>query len=148
VAFIDHDEVERFDGDLRVVNDRQRLFDKRGFRLEQRAFLILFGKVLLSFEHGVEPLNGGDADFRGRGNGVLLQVLNGVLLGELVAVRRAYELLKLVECLFPQVVAIHQEQNPPGMGVLDEPVTEVDGGKGLAAPRGHLNERAWPVGCE
>ena len=30
VALIDHDEVERLDGDFRVVDDRQRLLDERG----------------------------------------------------------------------------------------------------------------------
>ena len=141
VALIDHDEVERLDGNLRVVDDRQRLLDERGFRLEQRAFLVLLQEVLLALEHRVEPLDRRDADLGGRVDGVLLQVLDGVFLGELVAVVRADELLELVERLLAQVVAVHQEQNPLGLGELDEPVAEVDGGEGLAAAGGHLDQR-------
>ena len=44
----------------------------------------------------------------------LLQVLDGVFLGELVAVHRADELLELVERLLAEVVAVHEEENALG----------------------------------
>ena len=114
-------------------------------RLEQRAFLVLFEEVLLALEHRVEPLDRRDADLCGRVDGVLLQVLDGVFLGELVAVVRADELLELVERLLAQVVAVHQEQDALGLGELDEPVAEVDGGERLAAAGRHLDQRAGPI---
>ena len=41
-----------------------------------------------------------------------------------------------------EVVAVHQEQDALGAGVLDEPVAEVDGGEGLAGAGGHLDQGA------
>ena len=140
VAFIDHDEVEHLDGNLGVVDDWQRLLEKRILRLEQRAFFVLFLEVFLTLEHRVESLDRRDADLRSRSDRVLLQMLNAVLLGELVAVDGTDELLELIERLFAQVVSIHQEKDPFGIGVLDEPVAEIDGGEGFAAAGRHLDE--------
>ena len=67
-----------------VVDDRQRLLDERVLGLEQRAFLVLLLELLLALEHRVEPLDRRDAHLGGRVDGVRLQVLDGVLLGELV----------------------------------------------------------------
>jgi len=50
----------------------------------------------------------------------------------LVAVDGADELLEFVEGLLPQVVAVDQEQNPFGVGVLDQPVTDVDRREGFS----------------
>ena len=60
---------------------------------------------------------------------LLLQVLDGVFLGELAAVVRADVLLELVERLLAQVVAVHQEEDALGPGELDEAVAEDDGGE-------------------
>ena len=61
---------------------------------------------------------------------------------------RADELLELVERLLAQVVAVHQEEDALGLGELDEPVAEVDGGERLAAAGRHLDQRTGPVGGE
>ena len=58
---------------------------------------------------------------------------------------RADKLLELVERLIAEVAAVHQEQNAPRIGELDEPIAEVDGGEGLAAARGHLDQGARAV---
>src|ERR1019366_1454308 len=71
-----------------------------------------------------------------------------VLLSEFVAIHRADELLELVERLLAQVVPVHEEENAPGIGVLDEPVAEVDGGESLAAAGRHLHQRTKAVGGE
>ena len=98
-------------GNLRVVDDRHRLLDQRGCRLEQRAFLVLLVEVLVALEDGIEPLDRGDADLGGGVEGVLLEALDWEFLGELVGVVRADELLELVERLFAQVVAVDEEQD-------------------------------------
>jgi len=49
-------------------------------------------------------------------------VLDVVLLGEGVAVVRAYVLLKLGKGLGAEVLAIYQEQRAPAAGELDEPL--------------------------
>ena len=58
----------------------------------------------------------------GRVDGVALETLDRVFLGELVVVVRADVLLELVEGLLAQRVAVHQEQNPLGLAELDEPI--------------------------
>ena len=42
----------------------------------------------------------------------------------------------------------HQEQDAPGPGELDQPVDEADGGEGLAAACGHLDQGAGLVAGE
>ena len=140
VTFIDDNEVEGLDRDEGVVDDRQRLFEQRVLGLKQRALLVLLEEVGFPLEHRVEPLDGGDADLGRRGEGVFLEVLDGVFVGELVPVDGADELLELVVGLLAEVVAVDEEEDPAGVGVLDEPVAEVDGGEGLATAGGHLDE--------
>ena len=55
------------------------------------------------------------------------------------------ELLEFLERLVAEVAAIHQEQHAPRAGELDEPIDEVDGGVGLAAAGGHLDQGAGTV---
>ena len=69
-----------------------------------------------------------------------LKMLDGVFLGELVGVVGADKFLEFVECLLAQVVAIHEEQNPVGLGELDESIAEVDRRECLADARGHLDQ--------
>src|SRR5438105_14950963 len=57
VAFIGNDEVEGLDRDVRVVNDRRRLFPKRLAELVAGAFVDL-GVNLFAAQHGVKALDG------------------------------------------------------------------------------------------
>ncbi len=73
-------------------------------------------------------------------------MLDDVLLGELAVVVGRDVLLELLERLVAEVAAVDQEQHAPRAGELDEAVDEVDGGEGLAAAGGHLDEgarRSW-----
>ena len=61
VALIDDDEVERLDGDVLVVDDRQRLLDQAGRQLEQRLLVGLLVELFLALEDRVEALDRRDA---------------------------------------------------------------------------------------
>ncbi len=61
-------------------------------------------------------------------------MLDGVLLGELVAIYRTDELLKFIERLFAQIVSVYEEENAFSTSVLDKPIAEVDGSKVLPLP--------------
>ena len=80
--------------------------------------------------------------------GVGLQVLDVVQLGELAAIVGGDELVELLEGLLAQVVAVHQEEHAFGPGMLNQAVDEVDGGEGFAAAGRHLDQGARPVGGE
>jgi hypothetical protein len=69
-------------------------------------------------------------------------VLDVVQLGEFAMLFRGRELLKLVLGLPPQIVAVHEEENALCARMLDEPITEITGGKGFPAAAGHLNQGA------
>jgi len=75
-------------------------------------------------------------------------VLDVVKLGELAAVVGRDELLELFQGLVAEVAAVDEEEDAARAGELDEAVNEVDGGVGLAAAGGHLNEGAAFVGGE
>ena len=144
VALVDDDEVEGFNRDRGVVDDRHRLGVEAGVGLKEGALLALFVE-LLAGEHCVESLDRGDADFGTRADRLPLEVLDLVFLGELVAGGRARELLKLVERLLAEVVAVDEEENPLSAGVLDEPVAEVDGSEGLPGAGRHLDQGPWLI---
>jgi hypothetical protein len=147
VAFVDHDDVEGLDGDARVVDHGQRLGDQgRGFGFEQRRIFVVLRILLLALEHGVEPLDGGDADFGGGVDGVAGQTLDRELLGEGVVGVGTGVALELVQGLLAQGVAVHQEEDAPCLGEGDQPVAERAGGVGLAGAGGHLDEGARPAG--
>ncbi len=99
-------------------------------------------------QHGVKALDGGDADpadaveLRG------LQVLDVVKLGEFAAVVGRDELLEFFQGLVAEVAAVDEEENAARAGELDEAVNEVDGGVGLAAAGGHVDEGTAFVGGE
>src|SRR5207244_2583497 len=75
-----------------------------------------------------------------------LQVLDVVKLGELAAVVGRDELLEFFQGLVAEVAAVDEEEDAACAGELDEAVNEVDGGVGLAAAGGHLDEGAAFVG--
>src|SRR5205809_5542139 len=97
-------------------------------------------------QHGVNALDGGDADAADAVELRGLQVLDVVKLGELAAVVGRDELLEFFQGLVAEVAAVDEEENAARAGELDEAVNEVDGGVGLAAAGGHLDEGAAFVG--
>src|SRR6266567_7328840 len=92
-------------------------------------------------QHGVKVLDGGDADAADAVELRGLQVLDVVKLGELAAVVGRDELLEFFQGLVAEVAAVDEEEDAARAGELDEAVNEVDGGVGLAAAGGHLDER-------
>lgn len=113
--------------------------------LPGRFFLECRGEVHFVLQHSVQPLDGSDDDFRGAGDGVSGQTLDAVLFGEVQVVIRAGEKLEFVFGLLAQVVAVDEEKDTTGSGEFDQAVDEGDGGKGLAATHGHLDERSRAV---
>lgn len=99
-------------------------------------------------QHGVKALDGGDADAADAVELRGLQVLDVVKLGELAAVVGRDELLEFFQGLVAEVAAVDEEEDAARAGELDEAVNEVDGGVGLAAAGGHLDEGAAFVGGE
>src|SRR4029453_1177939 len=98
--------------------------------------------------HGVKALDGGDADAADAVELRALQMLDVVKLGELAAVVGRDELLEFFQSLVAEVAAVDEEEDAARAGELDEAVNEVDGGVGLAAAGGHLDEGAAFVGGE
>jgi len=140
VTFVGDDEIESLDGDGCVVRDWL------GWALEhfkrRAGELIELGVELLALEHGVEPLDGGDADLGHRIDAAGLQVLHVVKLGEDAAVVGCAEGLELLESLSPKIAAIDQEEDAAGTGELDEAVEGVACGVSLAGAGGHLDKGA------
>src|SRR5206468_5366934 len=99
-------------------------------------------------QHGVKALDGGDADAADAVELRGLQVLDVVKLGELAAVVGRDELLEFFQGLVAEIAAVDEEEDAARAGELDEAVNEVDGGVGLAAASGHLDESAAFVGGE
>ena len=100
-------------------------------------------------QHGVDALDGGDADAADAVELRALQVLDVVKLGELAAVVGRAELLvprRRDQGLIAEVAAPDEEEDAARASELDEAVNEVDGGVGLAAAGGHLDEGAALVG--
>ena len=121
VALIDDDHVECVRWQGRVVADLDRLRDRQ---LVDGVLVDLLVQVRLALEDREDPLDGGDADPRGRVERVVGQVLDVVLGGELPLGLRDGELVELQLGLLAQVRAVDQEQDPLGVGVLDQPVAE------------------------
>src|SRR5436189_4581477 len=71
-----------------------------------------------------------------------------VKLGELASVVGRDELLEFFQGLVAEVAAVDEEEDATRAGELDEAVNEVDGGVGLTAAGGHLDEGAAFVGSE
>src|ERR1035437_8847861 len=101
---------------------------------------IQFRVQLFTFEHGVETLDGGDADLGYWIDAAGLKVLNVIKLSEDAAVVRGAEGLELLESLAAEVAAVHQEQHAAGTGELDEPVESIAGCVSLARSGSHLDQ--------
>jgi hypothetical protein len=145
VALVDHDEVERLDRDALVEDDRHGLLDEGRLRLESRMLLVGLVELLVAFEDGIEALDGRDDHLARRGDGVGGELLDVVLVGELVAVDRADELLERLVGLPSEVGAIHEEQDALRPAELYEPIAGVHGGQRLAAAGRHLDQRPGAV---
>ena len=120
------------------------MFPEQALQALHGDLFIIRGQVP-ALQHGVHALDGADADPRRGVEGVAGQALDDVLLGELEVVVGRGVLLELLEGLVAEVAAVHQEQDPPGAGELDQPVRKHDGEEGLAGAGGHLHQRAGPV---
>src|SRR5215467_11900612 len=99
-------------------------------------------------QHGVEALDGGDADAADLVELRRFQVLDVVKLGELAAVVGRDELLEFFQGLVAEIAAVDEEEDAARASELDKAVNEIDGGVGLAAAGGHLDKRAAFVGGE
>ena len=118
--------------------------------LEQLAelvhrFLFQVGRQVAALEHGVQALDGADADAGGGVDLVALQALDDVFLAELEVVVGRDVLLEFLEGLVGEVAAVDQEQHAPRPGELDQAVDEGNGGEGLARAGGHLDQGARAV---
>ena len=113
-------------------------------RPDDGGFFVLV-RQLPPLEHGIHALDGADADPRGGIEGVARQALDDELFGELEVVVRRDVLLELLERLVAEVAAVDQEEHAARACELDEAVDEVDGGEGLAAAGGHLDQGAGTV---
>jgi hypothetical protein len=146
VGFVGDDDVEGLDGEGGVVGDGLGLSEQVAQSIH--ALLVVFGRQLAALEHAEQPLDGADGDARREVELVALQVLDDVFLAELVVVVGRAVLVELFLGLAAQVAAVHQKQHAPGAGELDQAVDEADGGEGLAAAGGHLDQGARLVGLE
>ncbi len=146
VAFVGDDEIERLDGQTRIVSDRERIFEEGGDSFA--GGFIEFGIDFLAAQHGVETLNSGDSDAADGVELVPAHLLDVVKLGEFAAIIWRDELLELFQSLVAEISAIDQEQNSAGSGVFDEPIDEVDSGEGFATAGRHLDESAEFVRTE
>ncbi len=133
-------------GILRVVVDRLGLLEQ-AFDLFGAVLVVLVGQ-LAALQHAEHALDGADGDARGGVEVVALQVLDDVFLAELVVVVGRDVGVELLLGLAAEVGAVDQEQHAPRAGELDQAVDEADGGEGLAAAGGHLDQRARLVGGE
>ena len=146
VAFVDDDEIEEFDGEFRVVNHGQGL----ALAPIDLAGVDFFGPFvqLFAFQDGIEALDRADADLAVGGDVARFQALDVVEFGEFAVVVVGQVGHELLFGLFAQVPGVHQEENPLGIGELQEPVDGGDGGEGLARTGRHLDEGAGFVGLE
>ena len=175
MALVGDDEVEFLDGKIRVVFDRDGLFEQRALtpspspiqciqweRVAGRPDEGLCDTVetfnwqivevrrgfFLALEHGVYALDRADDDAGGFVERVTGEMLDDVFSGELVIVHGRDELLEFLEGLPAEISAIHEEKDAAGTGVFDETINEVDCGVGLARTGRHLDERAPESGRE
>ena len=139
MTLVDHDNVEVLDGEPWRVRDGDRLAAERTAGLEQRLVLVCRVVLGIALEHRVETLDGRDDHLAGRLDLVAAQVLDRVLPGEGVGGAGIPELLELVQRLLSEVVAVYQEQDALGIGVLDKPVAGANRRERLPAARRHVD---------
>ena len=143
MAFVGDDDVEGFNRNGRIVVDGLRLFEEP-FEAGDGGFFVLV-RQLPPLEHGIHALDGADADARGGIECIACQPLDDELFGELEVVVRRDVLLEFLERLVAKVAAVYQKEHAACACELDEPVDEVDGGEGLAAACGHLDQGARTI---
>jgi hypothetical protein len=140
VRLVGDDDVEGLDRQRRVVVDGLRFLEQALDALG--GLLVGFFRQLAALEHRIHALDGADADARRPVELVAGEVLDDELLAELVVVDGRDVLVELLLGLPAEVAAVHQEQDTPRAGELDQPVDEADGGEGLAGACRHLDQRA------
>ena len=146
VAFVHDDDVEVLRRQVAAVDHLLgTLLRKLAVHLPQGAFFQLGVELGFAAQHGVEALDGGDADLAHGVEDVGAHVLDVVQLAELASIVGGDVLAELVVRLPAQIGAIHQEEHPLGPGVLDQAIGEGDGSEGLAAAGGHLDQRPRAV---
>ena len=145
MALIDKETVKELHRNLGVIDHAHRLVNQLRMGAELRAFFQRRVQFCIAPQHRIQPLNGGNHDLGDGVNGVRGQVLHVVEFGEFPSVIRRRVLLEFLQRLFPKIAPIYQKQHAMGFGVFDEAVNGGDGGKRLAAARGHLDERPWTV---
>ena len=114
------------------------------FEAGDGGFFVLVGQFT-PLEHGVHALDGADANPRGGVEGIARQLLDNELFSELEVVVGRDVLLEFLERLVAEVTAIYQKEHAARTAELNESIDEVDGGEGLAAAGGHLDEGAWTI---
>ena len=154
VAFVDDDEVEGLDGDLRGVD---HLLGKDLVvpvvtcvgPLEGAAFLVIVLRAVgVALEGAEQALDRGDDHARCRIDATPGEVLDVIELLEGAAIIGGPVLLELLLGLPPEVAPVHQEEHPLGLRELQHPVAEGHGREGLAAARGHLQQQTGVVGLQ
>jgi hypothetical protein len=145
MAFIDDDDVERLDRNLRVVDDRP--FGAGGRQLEARH-LVEIVVDLLAAQRGIEPLDRRDDDRRRFLDMAAGEKLDVVELGEELAGARRLEALKLVLGLGAEILAVDEEEDALGLGGGEEAHHQVAGGEGLAGAGRHLDKGAGIAALE
>ncbi len=130
-------------GNGRIIVNGLRLLEEP-FEAGDGGFFVLV-RQLPPLEHGIHALDGADADPRGEVEGIARQPLDDELFGELEVVVGRDVLLEFLERLVAEVAAVDEEEDATRAAELDEPVDEVDGGEGLAAAGGHLDQGARTV---
>ena len=146
MALVRDDEIVVFNRQARVVaHFFFGLLPEGAVRFPQRGLFLGRVEFRLAAQHRIQALDRGDMDLADVVQQVGLQVLHVVQLAELAPVIRGDELVELFESLPSQVIAVHQEQHPPGFGEFDQPVDEIDRREGLAAAGRHLDQGPRPV---
>ena len=149
MALVGDDEIVIFDRLARIVADLLLGLVLQGaLRFPEGGFFIGRIELGLAGEHRVETLNSGDVHLPDIVEYIGLQMLDVVKLGEFPPVIGGDKLVKLLEGLATQVVTVDQEEHPFCFGVLDQTVDEIDGGEGLAAAGGHLDQGAGTIESE
>ena len=116
VAFVD-DEVEELGRNLRVIDDRHRL---SGLYHQLRRVGLLGGFVHLPVpQQRVHALDGAHADLAVLGDEGQSEALDVVKLGEFAVVVAGHVGHEFLLGLFAQIPGIHQEEDAPGVGVLE-----------------------------
>ena len=83
MAFVHDNKVKELGRNGGIVDDIRWLALPRFGRIEARPFLVRGIEFRFALEHGIETLNRGDYDFRGRVDGIRFQPLDGIKRWEL-----------------------------------------------------------------